>query len=73
VRYYGGGARWLGAAGITLSPLRVKFARGTLSVYGEFAWQGYTAASGQGENWIADTNAGLRISTGLSYTWVIGE
>lgn len=72
-RRYDGGARWLGAVGITLAPLRFKFARGTLSVYGEFAWQAYTAAPGQGKDWIADTSAGLRISTGLSYTWVIGE
>jgi hypothetical protein len=47
--------------------------RGVLSVYGEFAWQSYTAGSGQGENWIADMSAGLRISTGLCYTRSIGE
>jgi probable lipoprotein NlpC len=72
-RYYTGGTSWFGAAGITLAPVSFKLARGLLSVYGEFAWQSYTADSGQGENWIADMSAGLRISTGLCYTRIIRE
>jgi hypothetical protein len=72
-RYYTGGTSWFGTAGITLAPLSFKLARGILSVYGEFAWQSYTAVSGQGENWVADMSAGLRISTGFCYTWTVGE
>ncbi|MDR2101311.1 MAG: C40 family peptidase [Treponema sp.] len=72
-RRYTGGAAWLGAVGITLTPVAFPVARGTLSVYGEFAWQSYAAAPGQGENWVADMSAGLRISTGLCYTWPVGK
>jgi probable lipoprotein NlpC len=72
-RYYTGGTSWFGTVGLTLTPLSFRAGQGILSVYGEFAWQSYTAGSGQGENWIADMSAGLRISTGLCYTRSIGE
>jgi probable lipoprotein NlpC len=68
-RPYTGGNAWLGAAGVTIAPFSIALGRGRLDPYGELAWQSYQRAGGLGVNRNADISAGLRISTGIRYTW----
>jgi hypothetical protein len=66
-RHYSGGTSWLGTVGVWASPFSWNIKRGSLALYGEFAWQSYFSDSST-RNWNADICAGLRFSTGLSYT-----
>jgi probable lipoprotein NlpC len=68
-RPYSGGNAFIGALGLTLAPFQINAGRGTLSVYGEMAWQSYFPASGGEQNLNADFSAAFRISTGLRYLW----
>jgi probable lipoprotein NlpC len=67
-RHYSGGTAWIGALGISAAPFSWTISRGTLAVYGEFAWQSYFSDNSD-RNMNADICAGLRFSTGLVYTW----
>ncbi|MDR2371287.1 MAG: C40 family peptidase [Treponema sp.] len=67
-RRYKGGTSWMGTAGIAAAPFSWKVKNGVLALYGEFAWQSYFSDS-PGRNMNADICAGLRFSTGLSFTW----
>jgi probable lipoprotein NlpC len=66
-RYYTGGNRWLGEAGIAIAPFSFELPRGALSLYGEIAWQSYVKEPAQEDNRKADIGATLRVSTGLRY------
>ncbi|MDR1277691.1 MAG: C40 family peptidase [Treponema sp.] len=68
-RPYTGGNAWLGAAGVTIAPFSISLGRGRLDPYGELAWQYYQRGGGLDINRNADIGAGLRLSTGLRYTW----
>jgi hypothetical protein len=68
-RRYTGGNSWFGAAGITVVPLSFPVSKGSLDLYGELAWQSYRSAPGTKPDWNADMSAGLRLSTGIRYTW----
>jgi hypothetical protein len=68
-RRYTGGNAIIGAAGLSFAPFPIKAGRGTLSIYGEAAWQSYFLKSGEGRNLNADFSAAFRISTGLRYLW----
>jgi probable lipoprotein NlpC len=68
-RRYTGGTAIIGAAGLTFAPFSIDTGRGTLSIYGEAAWQSYFPESGGGRNFNADFSAAFRISTGLRYLW----
>jgi probable lipoprotein NlpC len=67
-RYYTGGTSWLGAAGITVAPVAFKVTSGEIAPYGELAWQSYMS-KGANKNFGYDFAAGLRLSTGIRYTW----
>jgi probable lipoprotein NlpC len=67
-RYYTGGTSWLGAVGISAAPFAFKIARAELAPYAEFAWQSYFSDNDEA-NLNADFAAGLRLSTGLRFTW----
>lgn len=67
-RHYSNGTTWFGAAGITAAPFIIKFANSELAPYGEIAWQSYFS-NNTSKNLNADFAAGLRLSTGLRYTW----
>ena len=67
-RRYINGTTWFGAAGITAAPFIIKIANSELAPYAEVAWQSYTPES-NAKNTNADFAAGLRVSTGLRYTW----
>ena len=67
-RRYSNGTTWIGAAGITAAPFAIKISTGELAPYGEIAWQSYFSDNNP-KNTGADFAAGLRISTGLRYTW----
>jgi probable lipoprotein NlpC len=60
---------WIGIAGLTLTPLVFRTAKGKLALYGEAAWRTYFRESGLGSNSALDTGAALHISTGLRYVW----
>ncbi|MDR1636185.1 MAG: C40 family peptidase [Treponema sp.] len=68
-RRYTGGNAVIGAAGLSFAPFPIKAGQGTLSIYGEAAWQSYFPKGGEGRNPNADFSAAFRISTGLRYTW----
>jgi hypothetical protein len=68
-RHYAGGNAWIGAAGLSLAPFQIPISRGKLAPYVELAWQSYYYDGNSGRNVTADLAAGLRFSTGLSYTW----
>jgi hypothetical protein len=68
-RRYTGGNAIIGAAGITFAPFSINAGRGTLSIYGEAAWQSYFPEGQGGRNSNADFSAAFRISTGLRYLW----
>ena len=67
-RYYSNGTTWFGAVGITAAPFAIKIFTGELAPYGEIAWQSYFSDNNP-KNTGADFAAGLRLSTGLRYTW----
>jgi probable lipoprotein NlpC len=67
-RSYSGGTSWIGAAGITAAPFAFKIAKGELAPYAELAWQSYFSDNEE-KNLNADFAAGLRLSTGLRFTW----
>ncbi|MDR0289517.1 MAG: C40 family peptidase [Treponema sp.] len=67
-RQYTGGTSWICAAGMTIAPFAIKIAGSDLAPYGELAWQSYFSNS-DNKNIGADIAAGLRVSTGLRYTW----
>jgi probable lipoprotein NlpC len=66
-RRYIRGNSWLGEIGIALAPFSIKLPRGALAVYGELAWQSYIKEPALEDNWQADMDAALRVSTGLRY------
>jgi probable lipoprotein NlpC len=66
-RRYTGGNSWLGEVGIAIAPVSFELRRGTLSVYGEIAWQSYVKDPALEEDWKADAGTALRVSTGLQY------
>jgi probable lipoprotein NlpC len=68
-RRYTGGTAVIGAAGLSFAPFPIKAGGGTISVYGEAAWQSYFLESGEGRNPNADFSAAFRLSTGLRYMW----
>jgi probable lipoprotein NlpC len=68
-RRYTGGNAVIGAAGLTFAPFPINTGQGTLSIYGEAAWQSYFLESGEGRNPNADFSAAFRLSTGLRYRW----
>jgi probable lipoprotein NlpC len=68
-RRYTGGNAIIGAAGLTFAPFSIDTGRGTLSIYGEAAWQSYFPENGGGRNFNADFSAAFRISTGFRYLW----
>jgi probable lipoprotein NlpC len=68
-RRYTGGNGWSAAVGLSLAPFSVAISRGTLSLYGEFAWQSFFKEDNEIPNLNADMSAGFRLSTGLRYTW----
>jgi probable lipoprotein NlpC len=70
-RPYAGGTSWFGAAGVTVAPFSFPVHTGKLDLYGELAWQSYYGAPGTEPNWNADMSAGIRLSTGIRYTWDI--
>jgi probable lipoprotein NlpC len=67
-RHYSSGSAWFGAVGISAAPFAIKISRGELAPYAELAWQSYLRNNGD-INLNADFAAGLRLSTGLRYTW----
>jgi probable lipoprotein NlpC len=66
-RRYSGGTSWLGEAGLSIAPFRIKLFRGTLAPYGEIAWQSYRREAALEDDWRADAGAAWRVSTGLRY------
>ena len=66
-RRYSGGTGWLGEAGLSIAPFRIKLSRGTLAPYGEIAWQSYRKDAALEDDWRADAGAAWRVSTGLRY------
>jgi probable lipoprotein NlpC len=68
-RQYTGGTAIIGAAGITFAPFSINAGRGSLSIYGEAAWQSYFPESGTERNPNADFGAAFRLSTGFRYMW----
>jgi probable lipoprotein NlpC len=68
-RRYTGGTAIIGAAGITFAPFPINTGKGTLSIYGEAAWQSYFPESGTARNLNADFSAAFRLSTGIRYMW----
>jgi probable lipoprotein NlpC len=66
-RRYRGGNSLIGTIGLTFAPFPIKAGKGTLSLYGEAAWQSYFPESGEERNSNADFSAAFRISTGLRY------
>jgi probable lipoprotein NlpC len=66
-RRYSGGTGWIGEAGLSIAPFRIKLPRGTLAPYGEIAWQSYRKDAALGDDWRADAGAAWRVSTGLRY------
>jgi hypothetical protein len=64
-----GGNSWFGAAGITFAPFSFPISKGNLDLYGELAWQSYYSVPGSLSDWNADMSAGIRVSTGIRYTW----
>jgi probable lipoprotein NlpC len=68
-RRYTGGTAVIGAVGLTFAPFPINTGRGTLSIYGETAWQSYFPESGEERNPNADFGAAFRLSTGLRYMW----
>ncbi|MDR2403879.1 MAG: C40 family peptidase [Spirochaetaceae bacterium] len=70
-RRYIGGNTWLGEVGITVAPFSFKVGGGALSPYGEIAWRSFVRGENQDFDWKADVGAGIRISTGIRYTWGI--
>jgi probable lipoprotein NlpC len=68
-RPYSGGNSWLWEAGISaaFSPVTVK--QGTVSLYGELAWQPDFRGNGENFNLWHDLTTNLRASTGVRYLW----
>jgi probable lipoprotein NlpC len=66
-RRYRGGNSLIGTVGLTFAPFPIKAGKGTLSLYGEAAWQSYFPEGGGERDPNADFSAALRISTGLRY------
>jgi hypothetical protein len=52
-----------------VAPFSFPVRTGRLDLYGELAWQSYYGAPGTEPNWNADMSAGIRLSTGIRYTW----
>jgi probable lipoprotein NlpC len=67
MRPYSGGTSWLGEAGLSVAPFRIRLFRGVLAPYGEIAWQSYRRDAALGADWRADLGAAWRVSTGLRY------
>jgi probable lipoprotein NlpC len=68
-RPYTGADTWLGVLGISAAPLSFNLGGGTLSLYGEAAWQFFVPGPSAATDWAADLSAGFRLFTGISYTW----
>jgi probable lipoprotein NlpC len=68
-RHYAGGIAWFGTIGMTIAPFSFRIGGGNLSIYGELSWQSYPRDPALEADFNADLSAGLRISTGLHYTW----
>ena len=68
-RYYTGGGSWLGELGLAAAFPQIKVNTGSLSLYGELAWQPYFLGEGQSFSFKPDITANLRLSTGLRYLW----
>jgi probable lipoprotein NlpC len=66
-RHYTEGNGWLGEIGVSAAPVAFELPGGALAVYGEIAWQSYVKDPAMGNNWQADVEAALRVSTGLRY------
>jgi hypothetical protein len=66
-RPYTGGNSWLGEIGFAVAPFSFKLPRGSLSLYGELAWQSYTKDPALEDDRKADIGVALRVSTGLQY------
>jgi len=70
-RAYRADGGFFGALGVAWAPVSFRIADGSLSIFGELAWQSYTRDPALGEDWSFDLAANLRVSTGLRYRWSI--